>query len=135
MPDTHTSGDPVQVADREPNGADAKSGLFYPHYRGLTGTVAKVYPDDTAAITVDPVSLPDAMRTRHGAGSEAQRQKWLDGLSDEARNRLSAAEKRFSLRYTVLVATTDLVKLDRKRLEDLEDAEARHLEEIRRRKG
>ena len=48
------------------------------------------------------------MRARHRAGSEAQRQKWLDGLSDEARNRLSAAEKQFSLRYTILVATSDL---------------------------
>ena len=106
MSKTLAAGDPVQVADREVAGPDAKSGLFYPHYRGLTGTLAKVYPDGTAAVTVSPESLPDEMRARHKAGSEAQRQKWLDGLSDEARNRLSAAEKQFSLRYTILVATT-----------------------------
>ena len=135
------AGDPVQVADREIAGADAKSGLFYPHYRGLTGTIAKVYPDGTAAVTVVPESLPGEMRDRHKAGSEAQRQKWLDGLSDEARNRLSAAEKKFSLRYTILVATTDLspsaapVEVpERKQLADLEDAEARHLEEIARKR-
>ena len=135
------AGDTVQVADREAAGPDAKSGLFYPHYRGLTGTVAKVYPDGTTAVTVDPSSLPETMRARHKAGSEAQRQKWLDGLSDEARNRLSAAEKQFSLRYTILVATTDLAPSDeaadapaRKSDADYADAEARHLAEVAARK-
>ena len=139
MSKTLATGDAVQVADREVSAPDAKSGLFYPHYRGLTGTLAKVYPDGTAAVTVTPESLPDEMRARHKAGSEAQRLKWLDGLSDEARNRLSAAEKQFSLRYTILVATSDLSAAgaapdapERKRLTDLEDAEAQHLEEIAR---
>jgi len=134
-------GDSVRVADRDAAGADAKSGLFYPHYRGLTGTLTKIYPDGTAAVTVDPESLPDEIRARHRAGSAAQRQKWLDGLSDEARNRLSAAEKQFSLRYTILVATADLNKGDapadapsRKSSADLEDAEARHLEEVARKR-
>ena len=36
------------------------------------------------------------------------RKKWLDGLSDEARNKLSAAEKKFALRYTLLSAVADL---------------------------
>ncbi|MBV9850124.1 MAG: hypothetical protein JO250_10665 [Armatimonadetes bacterium] len=132
-------GDPVCVADRDAASADAKSGLFYPHYRGLTGTLTKIYPDGTAAVTVDPDSLPDEIRVRHRAGSAAQRQRWLDGLSDEARNRLSAAEKQFSLRYTILVAAADLNKGDaaadappRKSSSDLADAEARHLEEIAR---
>lgn len=128
MTQSLTSGDSVRLSDREQSAADIKSGLFYPHYRGLIGTVAKIYQDGTAAVTIDPVSLPDALRTRHQAGSEAQRRKWLDGLSDEARNRLSAAEKQFSLRYTILVAASDLSRLNRKSSADLEDAEKQYLE-------
>lgn len=138
MPKTLAAGDTVQVADRESVAADAKSGLFYPHYGGLIGTIAKVYPDGTAAVTIDSGSLPEAVRTRHAAGSDAARQKWLDGLSDEARNRLSAAEKQFRLRYTILVSTADLNRHEitvRARSADLDDAEARHLEEIRKRKS
>ena len=123
-----TNGDPVQVIDREPVSADTKSGLFYAHYRGLIGTAAKIYDDGTVSVTIDPTSLPEALRSRHEAGSEAQRRKWLDGLSDEARNRLTGAEKRFSLRYSVLVAKVDLRKIDRKSTSDLDDAEARFLE-------
>ncbi len=123
-----SSGDPVQVTEREAVAADAKTGLFYPHYRGLVGTVAKVHSDGTTSVTVDPASLPVAMRARHDAGSEAQRRKWLDGLSDEARNRLTAVEKQFSLRYTILVDGGDLRKLDRKSTSDLDDAEERFLQ-------
>ena len=36
------------------------------------------------------------------------RQKWLDALSDEARNKLSSAEKKFALRYNLLIAVSDL---------------------------
>ncbi len=121
------TGDPVRVSEREATSADAKSGLFYPHYRGLIGTVAKAYDDGTVSVTVDAVSLPQAVRARHEAGSESQRRKWLEGLSDEARNRLSSAEKQFSLRYSVLVATADLQKQERKSTTDLDDAEARFL--------
>ena len=101
-------GSPVRLADREPSAADTKSGLFYPHYRALTGTVAKLYADGTATVSVDPESLPPEIRARHQAGTDAMRQKWLDNLSDEARNKLSAAEKKFSLRYNLLVGVADL---------------------------
>ena len=107
-----TEGAPVRLADREPSAADNKSGLFYPHYRSLTGTVAKLYADGTATVSIDAESLPTEIRTRHQAGTDAMRQKWLDGLSDEARNKLSAAEKKFSLRYNLLVGVADLVPAD-----------------------
>ena len=101
-------GSPVRLADREPSAADTKSGLFYPHYRALTGTVAKLYVDGTATISIDTESLPREIRARHQAGTDAMRQKWLDNLSDEARNKLSAAEKKFFLRYNLLVGVSDL---------------------------
>lgn len=107
-----TEGASVRLADREPSAADNKSGLFYPHYRSLTGTVAKLYADGTATVSIDSESLPAEIRARHQAGTDAMRQKWLDGLSDEARNKLSAAEKKFSLRYNLLVGVTDLMPVD-----------------------
>lgn len=144
------SGTPVRIADREAGSADIKSGLFYPYYRGLTGTVTKDYADGTVSLSVDAESLPEAIRRRHQTGTEAMRTKWLDGLSDEARNKLSAAEKKFSLRYSLLVGADDLTvtgapaemapaaapahpvgdDAGRKTLNDYADAEAQHLAEI-----
>lgn len=111
MPKKIAAGDPVRIADRDITAADAKIGLYYPHYRGLTGTVEKTFPDGTASLTVDLDSLPVDARARHDAGTSAMRQKWLDGLSDEARNRLSAGEKKFALRYALLVSMEDLTPL------------------------
>ncbi len=141
-----TEGLPVRVAERESNAADLKSGLFYPYYSGLTGTVAKLYADGTAAVAIDSDSLPAEIRSRHQKGTEAMRQKWLDGLSDEARNKLSAGEKKFALRYNLLVGISDLsptgeptqarlagdsaAEPSRKSLAEMEADEAKHLAEI-----
>ena len=135
MAHTYTEGASVRLADRETTAADTKSGLFYPYYRGLTGTLAKLYSDNTAALAVDPDSLPDDIRKRHQAGTDAMRQKWLDGLSEEGRSKLSAAEKKFSLRYSLLVSLDDLLpegapEPSRKSLTELEEAEAAHLDEV-----
>lgn len=101
------SGDPVAVLSREQTPNDIKSGLYYPHYAQLTGTILKVYGEE-ASVLVDRESLPTAMRTRHEENEKAQRQRWLDGLSDEARNKLTATEKAFSLNYAILVSVADL---------------------------
>ncbi len=163
MPHSFAEGDIVQIADREPTSADTKSQLFYAHYRGIQGTVSKLYPDGTALIIAETASLPADVRTRHDNGTTAMRQKWLDGLSDEGRNRLSAAEKKFALRYSLLVSQADLRGVGsapdssivgaaapntredvsdaahspapRKSLEDLEADEARHLSELRQQKS
>jgi len=39
---------------------------------------------------------------------EQMKSKWMDGLSEEMRGRLTEAERDFQLRYTVLVAVGDL---------------------------
>lgn len=131
--------DRVTVVDREAVAADVKSQLFFNHYRGMTGVVAKIYDDNTAAVDIESSALPETLRARHTEGSEAQRQKWLDSLSDEARNRLSAAEKKFALRYTILVATSDLAPASgepqRKSLEALSLEEERHLSELKNKKS
>ena len=106
-------GDAVVIAAREQTPQDVKSGLYYPHYAGLRGTVLKLYGDE-ASVAVDRESLPPDIRVRHEEGEKAMRQKWLDNLSEEARGRVGDREKRFALNYAVLVSAADLGP-DRKR--------------------
>lgn len=106
-------GDRVQIVVREPNAEDAKSGLYYRHFQGLVGTVQKIYANGEAAIEVDLESLEEAIAARHQEVQEQMKTRWLEGLSEEARNRLTDAERRFRLRYVVLVHTRDLTALDK----------------------
>ncbi|HZP80737.1 MAG TPA: hypothetical protein VFB21_03785 [Chthonomonadaceae bacterium] len=101
-------GDRVQIIDREATAEDAKSGLFYHHLRGLIGTVLKVYPTEEASVEIELESLPEAVAQRHLDVQEQMKTRWLDGLSEEGRNRLTEKERDFRLRYTVLVAVKDL---------------------------
>ena len=145
MSATLIESDAVRLAEREANATDLKSGLFYPYYSGLTGKIAKIYPDGTAAVTIDAESMPSEIRTRHTKGTDAMRQKWLDGLSDEARNKLTSGEKKFALRYTLLVGVGDLSPTGpaqltaeeqptdeptRRSLAEIEVDEAKHLAEV-----
>ncbi|MCC6444580.1 MAG: hypothetical protein IT210_14130 [Armatimonadetes bacterium] len=104
-------GDRVKVREREATPEDIKSGLYYSHFPGLTGTVEKLFQDDTACVNVETESLPASIRVRHEEVEHDMRQKWLDNLSDEARNRLSEAEKAFHLKYAILVRLSDLEPL------------------------
>lgn len=100
-------GDAVIIASREQTAGDLKSGLYYPHYAGLYGTVLKVYGEE-AAVNVDRDALPKEIRVRHEEGEKAMKQKWMDGLSEEARGRAGERDKNFALTYAVLVAVTDI---------------------------
>ena len=101
-------GERVEFVDREANADDVKSGLFYNFFRGLTGTVQKVYATDEVSVEVEQESLPEAVAHRHTDVQENMKSKWLDGLSEEARNRLTDKEKDFKLHYTLLVHAKDL---------------------------
>ena len=108
MPTQYKEGDRVQIADRTATADDAKSGLFYDYFRGLTGTIQKIYATDEAAIEIEPESLDEAVARRHGDVQEQMKSRWMDNLSEEARNRLEPAERDFRLRYSVLVTLKDL---------------------------
>jgi hypothetical protein len=108
-------GDTVTVAKRDQTPADIKSGLYYPHYGGLSGTILKVYGDE-ASILVDRDTMTTEIRKRHEENEKSMKAKWLDGLSEEARNRLTGAEKKFSLNYAILVAVADLAEGEAKRI-------------------
>jgi hypothetical protein len=102
-------GEWVKVLEREPSPADLKNGTFYAYFCGLIGTVDRVY-DDEICIRVDISSLPDDIRKRHLDIQDSMKKKWINGLSGEMRNRLSAEDKQFDLSYTILVQESDLEK-------------------------
>jgi len=103
-----TEGDRVRIADREATAEDAKSGLFHNHFRGLTGVIQKVYATNEVAINVDQTTLAEPVATRHLEMQEQMKSKWLDPMSDDARNRLTPKERDFKLHYTVLVSVNDI---------------------------
>lgn len=144
-------GDRVRITAREPTPEDEKSATYFAHFGNLTGTVQKVYNKQEVAVEVDLESLPTDVRKRHEEIRGQMKTRWLDGLSEEARSRLTEREKDFNLRYVVLVGMSDLTKIasagrapkpsaergeavapPRKTLAELEAAEE---EELRRRSG
>jgi hypothetical protein len=104
------NGDRIRILDRPANAGDLKSGLFYNHYRGLTGAVQKAFKSGEMAIEVDPDCLPESIWKRHMDVRDQMRQRWLEGLTDEARRKLTPDQKTFDLRYVVLVAAADVQK-------------------------
>ncbi len=102
------AGDAVRIADREATAQDAKTGLFYGHYRGLPGTVQKVYKGDEVAVELELDSLPEDVWKRHMHVRDQMREKWLASLADDVRRKLTPEQKQFDLRYTVLVSPKDL---------------------------
>lgn len=105
-------GTKVKIVDREPTSADAKSRLFFPHFRNLTGTVRRVFADGAEVeVVVDLESLPEDIRSRHLSAQDAMRKRIADSLSGEARERVGSEAERLNLRYSVLVSPKDLIPI------------------------
>jgi len=102
------SGDRVRVVTRDVTPEDPKSGLYFAYLGGLTGSVDRVYDDGSVCVDVDIEALGEEVRERHLAMQEAERTKWLAGLSDEVRNRLTAEQKQLKMSYRILVSHRDL---------------------------
>ena len=100
----------MRVVRREATDDDRKSGLYYPHFGGLVGIVQKVYGPNEVAVDVEYETLPSDIRKRHMDIRDQMKTKWLDGLSEEGRSKLTEREKDFHLRYVILVAQADLEK-------------------------
>lgn len=103
-------GDRVKVISREVSGEDHLSNSYYSYMAGLPGTVQNVYNDDEIAVKLDIDALPNLISTVHTEATKRMRAKFLDGLSEEARRKLSAEEKKFDANYVVLVKAKDLEK-------------------------
>ncbi len=108
MAEALKEGDKVQIVNREATPDDIKSGLFYNYFRGLEGSIQKIYNTNEVAVEIDLDSLDEAAAKRHVEIQEQTKSKWLDGLSEEARGRLTEQEKDFRLRYSILVKDVDL---------------------------
>lgn len=103
----YKEGDRVTVIAREQSAADVKSGMYYPHYAHLSGTILKVYGEE-ASVLADRDTLPKDVLKRHEESELSERKKYLDRLSEEARRGAAEREKNFSLNYAVLVSVNDL---------------------------
>ncbi|MEI6431394.1 MAG: hypothetical protein WCP07_04350 [bacterium] len=107
MPVKYKQGDRVTVIARDQTAADIKSGMYYPHYAHLTGTVLKVYGEE-ASVLVDRETLPRDILKRHEESESSERKKYLDRLSEEARRGAAEREKNFALNYAILTSINDL---------------------------
>jgi len=141
-------GKRVRVADRDVTAADIKSQMFYEHYRGLVGNVRKIYADNTASVIVEAEDLTSGQASAHKDITDWVRNRELEKLSDEAKNKLTAGDKKFSVPYAILVSLNDLTPASeddhsgraaglpdavaRKSLTQLEEEEARHMDSIKR---
>lgn len=103
------AGDRVRIVDRAATPQDLKSGLYFSHYRGMVGTIQKVYGAE-AAVEVELEALPEDIWKRHMQVRDQMRERWLEGLSPDARRKLTPEQKQFDLRYVVLVGVQDLEK-------------------------
>ena len=107
---TFKEDDRVRIVSREQTEDDQKTGIYYNHYAGLTGTVQKVYSKSEVTVDIELESLTREIRKRHDEVRDQMKTKWLDGLSEEGRSKLTEREKDFTLRYVVLVKMDDLEK-------------------------
>jgi predicted DNA-binding antitoxin AbrB/MazE fold protein len=106
-------GTRVKIIDRNPTPADAKSRLYFSHFRNLTGTVQRVFADgQEVQVIIDPESLPEEILQRHKAAEEAMRKRVEEAVSEEARERMGESATRVNLRYSVLVSPADLQPLE-----------------------
>lgn len=105
-------GDRIRLVTREAVPADLKSGLYYNYFGGLTGVIRKVYSPDSVVVEIEQESLTTDIRRRHHDIRDQMKTKWLDGLSEEGRSRLTERERDFHLRYVILTAMKDLEPLE-----------------------
>ncbi len=102
------SGDRVKIITRPVAAEDARSGLYYEYFGGLVGTADRVYDDNSICMDIDIESLRPETRDRHLAMQENERKRWLESLSDESRNKLTADQKQLKISYKILVSKTDI---------------------------
>ena len=148
MTSTLAEGDRVRVTDRDVTAADIKSQLFFDHYRGVVGKIRKTYADNTATIIVELEDLTTSQSAAHKDVTDWVRNRELERLSEEAKNKLAASDKKFGVPYAILVSINDLTPASddersgkaaglpdavaRKSLTQLEEEEARHMDSLKR---
>jgi len=107
-------GTRVKVVDRLATAADARSRLFFEHFRNLTGSVVRTYADgQEVQVNVDLDSLPPDLQARHEGAQEQMQKRIHESLSDEARRRMGDEALQVRLPYSILVSPDDLEVLEK----------------------
>ena len=104
------TGDRVRIKEREVKAEDRESNAYFAHFADLDGTVQAVYGKDEVAVRIDPECFGPLLTGVHKEAVRRMRAKFLDGLSEEQKRKLSREEKRFAANYVVLMKSDDLVK-------------------------
>lgn len=103
-----TKGAAVGIRERLITPEDTRTGLYYLYFGGLKGKIDRAYDDGSVCVEIDLESLPVPAKERHLKIQEAEQKKWLNGLSDEMRNRLNAEQKQLRISYKILVHKNDV---------------------------
>ncbi|MEN6370820.1 MAG: hypothetical protein ABFD64_02305 [Armatimonadota bacterium] len=101
-------GDRVKITDRDMTLADVKSGQYYDYFRNLTGTIERIYDDNTACINVEMESLPEGVLNNHQSIEDSVRNRWISGLGVEQKEKMRETDRQLALRYNILVNVSDL---------------------------
>ena len=67
---TIKEGDRVEIVDRDATAEDVKSGLFYNHFRGLTGTVQKLHSSEEVSVEIEAEPARSGCRSPSGCAGE-----------------------------------------------------------------
>ncbi len=98
----------VRVKAREASAEDRKTGRYFPHMAGLTGTIENAYEGDQYAVKVDNETMTPITAEVHKVASERMRAKVVNDLSEEARKHFTKEELDFPVHYVLLVDGADL---------------------------
>lgn len=104
-------GDRVKIVTREVTEEDRKSGAYFDHMAGLSGTVQNVYPFDQIAVKIEKSNLANIPADVHKVAVQRMRDKFLSSISEEQKKNLTAEEINFDAHYMLLVKGADLEKL------------------------
>ena len=100
----------MKIKEREVKPDDRETNAYFAHLANLDGTVQAVYGKDEVAVRIDPECFGPVLAGVHKEAVRRMRAKFLDGLSEDQKRKLSRDEKRFAANYVVLVKSDDLVK-------------------------
>jgi hypothetical protein len=104
------SGDRVRIVTRAVTKEDRATNSYYEHLAGLAGTVTQAYNRDEIAVKIDPDAFTPAIAQAHKEAVKRMRLKFIGGLSEEQKRKLSKEEKQFDANYVLLLHSDDLEK-------------------------
>lgn len=106
----YAEGDRVRIVAREATVEDQKSGRYYSHMSGLTGTVQNIYGEAELAVRIDPETLTKPSRDVLNSATERMRQRNISDTPQEQLKQFTKEELEFDVHYMLLLHQDDLEK-------------------------